>query len=347
MASSTATFYDGQSSKRHQVILTWDKGEIIVSGEGIARSYAVSGLQIDDGLGKIKRTVRFPDGAVAETSDERFIDALQRSQGTGGFFKNVRRWEMSLPRAAAALLLTLLVCFGFIRYGLPFLATKAAFALPPATEKLMGSETLQLLDRAVFKPSKLPVERQKSLTRLFSTITSQQPEGREWRLEFRSSAEIGANAFALPSGIVVVTDDLVNLATSEDEIAGVMAHEVGHVNQRHALRHLLQNSATALLVATLTGDITSASSLAATMPTLLIDAKYSRDFEREADDAAVAYLKKKRVPVQVYAEMLGRLDAAHWKDREKTKSFGDLFQSHPETKERVQRVLQDAEAQGK
>lgn len=341
MATTTAIFYDGQSSKRHQVTLTWDKGEVKVSGDGIARSYAVSDLNIDDGLGKIKRTVRFPDGAVAETSDERFVDSLQQRQGNGGFFKNVRRWEMSLPRALAALVLTLLICFGFIRYGLPYLAAKAAFALPPATEKLMGRETLQLLDRALFKPSKLPLERQKALSRLFSSITAEHREGKEWRLEFRSSADIGANAFALPSGIVVVTDDLVDMAKSDDEIAGVMAHEVGHVNQRHALRHLLQNSATALLVATLTGDITSVSSLAATMPTVLVEAKYSRDFERKADDAAVAYLKKRKVPVQVYAEMLGRLDAAHWKERESTQSLGDLLSSHPDTKERIQRILQN------
>ena len=341
MPTTTAIFYDGKCSKRHQVTLTCDEGEIKVAGDGIARSYAVSDLHIDDGLGKIKRTVRFPDGAVAETRDERFVDSLQQRQGNGRFFQNVRRWEMSLPRALATLVLTLLICFGFIRYGLPFLAAKAAFALPPATEKLMGRETLQLLDRALFKPSKLPVERQKALSRLFSSITAEHPEGKEWRLEFRSSAEIGANAFALPSGIVVVTDDLVNLAKNDDEIAGVMAHEVGHVNQRHALRHLLQNSATALLVATLTGDITSVSSLAATMPTVLVEAKYSRDFEREADDAAVAYLKKRKVPVQVYAEMLGRLDAAHWKEREAAQSLGDLLSSHPETKERVQRVLQN------
>lgn len=342
MASSTATFYDGQSTKRHQVTLSWDGGEIAVSGDGIARSYAVGELRIDDGLGKIRRTVRFPDGAVAETSDERFVDALQRRQGTGTFFKNVRRWEMSLPWAFAALALTLLVSFGFIRYGLPYLAAKAAFALPPATEKLMGSETLQILDRVVFKPSKVPVEKQKALSRLFFSITAGQEEGREWRLEFRSAPEVGANAFALPSGIVVITDGLVDLAKTDDEIAGVMAHEIGHVNQRHALRHLLQNSATVLLVATLTGDLTSISSLAATMPTVLIDAKYSRDYEREADDAAVAYLKKRGIPVQVYAEMLGRLDAAHWKDRETGKALGDLLSTHPEMKERVQRVLKSA-----
>ena len=50
MHTSTATFYDGQSSKRHQVTLTCDEGEIKVAGDGIARSYAVSDLHIDDGL---------------------------------------------------------------------------------------------------------------------------------------------------------------------------------------------------------------------------------------------------------------------------------------------------------
>ena len=69
---------------------------------------------------------------------------------------------------------------------------------------------------------------------MFLTISAGQgPPGR-YRLELRSGEALGANALALPSGIVIMTDDLVALAKSDDEIGAVMAHELGHVRGRHA-----------------------------------------------------------------------------------------------------------------
>ena len=189
------------------------------------------------------------------------------------------------------------------------------------------------------QPTRVPLLRRQELQRLFGSMIADRPERKHWRLEFRSSKAIGANAFALPSGIVIVTDRMVEIAQKDDEMAGVLAHEIGHLSQRHALRHLLQNSATALVIATLTGDIVSVSSFAATMPIVLIDAKYSRDFEREADDAAVSYLKQKGFSVRAYAETLARLDAEHYKERSAAPRLGELLDNHPLMLERITRVV--------
>jgi len=343
MITTRGFLYDGKVSERRKVtIACGDDAVVRVSGEGIETSLPLADLRIDPRLGTARRAIRFPDGASVETSDHVFLDRLHRRQGRGGFFRAVHRWESSLMRAFCALILLLLAGFGFVRYGVPFLAKKAAFALPAATEDYLGRETLQLLDRIVLRPTALPENRRTELTALFATMTAGYPERRGWRLEFRSGEGVGANAFALPSGIVIVTDRLVALARSDEEIAGVLAHEIGHVNRRHALRHLMQNSATALLVATVTGDITSFTSLSATLPTALIDAKYSRDFENEADDAAVDYLKGRGLPVRSYAEMLTRLgNDSRNEPKKKESGFGELFANHPLIQERVKRVLSE------
>ena len=347
MIATRGFWFDGKTSERREVTITCGADAVVhVLGEAIDASASLRDLRIDPSLGTARRMIRFPDGAAAETADHLFLDELHRRQGRGGFFRAVHRWETSLLRALCALLLMLLIGFYFVRYAIPFLATKAAFALPVANEQFLGRETLQVLDRIVLKPSKLSKERRSELTALFATMTAGYPQRRSWRLEFRSGEAVGANAFALPAGIVVVTDRLVALAKSDDEIAGVLAHEIGHVNRRHALRNLMQNSATALLVATVTGDITSVTSLSATLPTVLIDAKYSRDFENEADDAAVAYLKGKGIPVQTYADMLTRLGEDHQKEKKGENSasrFGELFADHPLIQERVKRVLRKEE----
>jgi len=340
MISAHGFWLDGKVSQRREVTIACGADQVVrVQGDGVDVSAALRDLRIDPSLGTTRRMIRFPDGAAAETGDHEFLDALQRRLGRGRFFRAVHLWETSLPWACCALLLMLLAGFGFVRYAVPFLAAKAAYALPAATEELLGRETLQILDRLVLKPSKLRQERRRELTSLFASMTAAYPERRGWRLELRSGDAVGANAFALPAGIVVLTDRLVALAKSDQEIAGVLAHEIGHVRRRHALRHLMQNSATALLVATVTGDIVSATSLSATLPTVLIDAKYSRDFEQEADDAAVAYLKGRGIPVESYAEILTRLGAEHRKKQEKDSRFGELFADHPLIQERVKRVL--------
>ena len=60
-------------------------------------------------------------------------------------------------------------------------------------------------------------------------MTKPLDDGHVYQLEFRHGGYIDANAFALPSGIIVMTDELVELAKSDDELISVLAHEIGHV----------------------------------------------------------------------------------------------------------------------
>ena len=112
----------------------------------------------------------------------------------------------------------------------------------------------------------------------------------------------------------------------------MLAHELGHVAHRHVMRRLLQGSATALIVAGVTGDITSTTSLAASAPVVLLQAKFSRDFESEADRYGIDLLRKARIPARSFALILERLEAAtRAKHRPGLPGF---LASHPPTEER-------------
>ncbi|WP_298432862.1 M48 family metallopeptidase [Geobacter sp.] len=342
--SARGTYYDGKSSTQRRVTLALSGERLLVTGEGVERSDILGVLAVSPRLGTVRRSVRFPDGALCELSDDQFLDELLRRQGRGRIAAGLHRWERSIPRALAALALTVALVWCFVTFAIPALARRVAFAVPAATERSLGRESLGMLDRVVFSPTKLPAARRQELAALFSRMTRDLPWAGGYRLEFRSSPQLGANALALPSGIIVVTDRLVEIAGSDDELAAVLAHEMGHVRHRHALRHLLQNSATGLVMAALTGDITSVTSLSAGLPTALVDAKFSRDFETEADDAAVAYLKSRGIPLRRFADILSRLQAEH--DRREGNggggekgSLSDYFSTHPVTRERIARFM--------
>ncbi|TWJ13653.1 M48 family metallopeptidase [Geobacter argillaceus] len=342
MSQVRGYYFDGRSSVRRTVSLVREGDELHLQGDGVDRRYPLAGICVAPPVGTVRRSLRFPDGSLCEVINDTPFDELLEREGTGLFQRLLHRWERNLFLVVLSLLVTVAVLAGFIKYGIPSLAKHVALAVPPATERTLGNETLAMLDKLVMKPSALPADRRQAVGALFRRMQPDLPGGREYRLEFRASDRLGANAFALPSGIIVVTDGMVRLARSDDEIAAVLAHEAGHVRYRHALRHVLQNSGTGLLIAAITGDILSITSLSATLPTALIDAKYSRDFEREADDAAVAFMKLRNIRPKVYADMLARLQAEHDRrngGKEKGGGVSDYFSSHPVTAERIRRVM--------
>lgn len=334
MTRISASYYDGRSSIRRAVELVFtDQGQVEIRGEDLNRSFDYPELRISSRLGNTPRYIYLPDGARLEVADNDAIDFVIGQLGGYEGNRFLHLLESRYTTALAALVICLGVVFSVIEYGIPLLAKQVAFALPPGVESTLGQEGLQTLDRAIFRPSTLSPSTQSKLQGLFQMLLNGGAERPDTRLEFRSSPQLGANAFALPSGIVVITDDLVRLAQDDEELIAVMAHEIGHVHHRHILRQILQNSLTALLVAGLFGDLSSIAGLSATLPTFLVQQKYTREFEREADAFAADTLSARGISVVHLANILKRLSESHGQSEG---ALRDYLSSHPATEERIE-----------
>lgn len=339
----SGSYYDGQSSDRHPVALSREGGILRIVGDDIDLSFAAQGVRLSPPLGRVRRTLSLPNGGVCE------VEATVISQLFPGTERRttewLHRWERSLTLTLTALLLTLATIGGFLRFGVPVLAHQVALAVPVETERQLGEEALAFLDRSLLAPTELPHARREELHTLFARMQQRLPGTSAYRLELRKGQALGANALALPSGIIIMTDEFVALTADDEEIVAVLAHEFAHARERHILRSILQNSAVGVLIASLTGDITSITSFGAALPTALVDARYSREFENAADAAAIVYLKVAKIPVTRFADILRRLES----EQEKRKSragakeipFGDLFSTHPETAARILQILGD------
>jgi Zn-dependent protease with chaperone function len=195
-----------------------------------------------------------------------------------------------------------------------------------------SKQVLRIFDQRFFRPSTLDDGRKEELTSLFGKTVSRidASHARSYSIVFRRGMMIGANAFALPSGIIVITDELVALSANDDELMGVFAHEIYHVKERHALRSILQGTGVFLLATLLTGDVTSIANFASFLPALLIEKGYSRDFERDADREAASLLISLGKGTRPFQDILSRIDASH----PRTLKLG-VFSTHPETVHRI------------
>src|SRR6185436_5206099 len=133
--------------------------------------------------------------------------------------------------------------------------------------------------------------------------------GQGARLLFRDAPRIGANAFALPGGTIVLTDGLVAAAQSDDEILGVLAHEVGHVEGRHSLQQIYRAAGLAVMALLIAGDSSEIVDNVVSQASALTLLSYSRGFEADADQRSVALMQAAGRDPGAFLDLIDRLSA--------------------------------------
>lgn len=332
MNKISGTYFDGLHPLGSAATLIWSENEASLVGEQALAKHPLGGLRISPRIGSADRFISFPGGAQLQCQDTPQLDTLPQEGATEGVVAWLeQRWGMAISGIAV---IVALVAYAYF-VGLPRLAEFAAGRIPFSAERQMGDTALRWLDgRSIFMPSNVGCESQQQLRAEFHQLIRGLPHERDYRLLFRDAPGLGANAVALPGGIIVITDGMMKLTAFPEEALAVLAHETGHVELRHALRHALQDSAVAAVITALTGDAASLTSVVAGLPVVLAQANYSRDFETEADAYAIDLLKEHGISPANFAVVMAKLEKSH---NGKNGSIGFLA-SHPPTPERIQRA---------
>lgn len=337
----SAAYYDGQTAASKAVMLSIVGDELLLHGGEYELRWPLREISVSERLGNTPRLLSYAGGGHCEVNDQAGLDNLLAQSGVR------RHWldgmQHSLPWALTAVVLIVVAFAGAYRYLLPWSAEVLAMRVPGVVLQKMGDSTLETLDRFMLKPSKLDAARQKELSDAYARLKQPSDAQLKYHIVFRSSPEMGANAFALPDGSIVMLDELVELTGDDNEIIAVLAHERGHIERRHAMRMVLQSSVVGLVLAWYVGDV---SGLLATAPAIILQSKYSRDMEREADEYAERTMQANGLSPCLLATMLGKLEASHLaarKEKEnqpaadagKRNEAMDYLSSHPATKERA------------
>lgn len=334
MTSLAARYFDGQSSRVHDVAVELlDNRTLRLRGAGIERDEPLEHLRVSPRLARIARTIELADGARLLLDDHPLIDQWFPLHNP------LQRWVDRLERHAHAVAASIVVCVlsGAVLFywGVPWMSDRIAAQLPEQVETRLGEEVLAQLDRfAGLAPSSLDMERQSGLLERFAALKADMPGAENHRLLFRNAAGIGPNALALPGGTVIITDQLVSLVNDDREIDAVLAHELGHQQQHHALRQTLRSSFVIVIAAMFAGDVSSASAVVVAVPTFLLQGHYSREFESEADAFALRTLAERGISPAWFAQAMRTLEAYVSDESESDDSPGYLS-SHPQTRERI------------
>ena len=324
-----------ESSRREPARLAVRQSRLALETAGGVELVDPAVLRPSSRIGNVPRRLALPDGRLFETADNDGIDRLLASQAALGRASWLAAIERFRPRLVLIAMVFVVSALAAVRWGLPALADAAAALVPDAVEARIANGTLDALDATVLDPTRLPPQRRREVAALFAALAaaSDLPPGR-LTLMFRRGGLIGANALALPGGTVVVTDELLAIAPDEDGLAGVLAHEIGHVEARHGLRQLLRTVGLGAVLILVTGDATDLVEEAVVLPALLVELSYSRAFEREADDRALALLAAVGRRPDGFIRMLERLAAACGTDCEAPA----WLSTHPATVERIDRI---------
>jgi predicted Zn-dependent protease len=156
-------------------------------------------------------------------------------------------------------------------------------------------------------------------------------------LRFHVVLDESLNAYAMPGGNVVIHTGLLLAAETPEEVAGVLAHEIAHVTHRHGVRNMIGSAGLALAVQTMFGDGSGLAAVLADRGAFLLDRKYSRDFEREADEAGWNYLLSGNIEPRGMIRFFERMKAEDAKRAGGATAGRALsaISTHPATQERI------------
>ena len=326
---SDASFFDGLTNRRRAVRVRLGASLEILEKDQLIADWPLDAIRLVD-LKPDAMRLRATHGqelARLAISDEAMMAALTGSCVNLLVEDHTRKastarivlWSF----AAAASLLAV------IFYGVPLAADRLAPLVPASLDRRVG-EMVDSQVKTIFGDKLCTrADGRAAFGKLVRALE------RAGNLDISPAAEVldsrTPNAIALPGGRVYLFAGLLDEAQSPDEVAGVLAHELGHVAHRDGMRMLIESGGSSFLFGLLFGDVTGSTAAIFAARTVL-NARYTRGAESQADGFAIATMHALGRPSQPMGEMLFRITG-----NQRGRGPG-LLASHPYSEDRLARM---------
>jgi Zn-dependent protease with chaperone function len=324
-----SVYFDGTSSRRHEVTLGFGDWLEIDATEGSLAAWPYADIRRADSPSGILRLscVTAPALARLEIRDAALAaDVVSRCTRLDENFPDRRGTARIVGWSIAAAVSII----GVIWFGVPLAADRLTPLVPQSFERRLGAVADDQV-KALFGGGKVcdQGDGQAAFSKLVNEL--REAAGLDTSIQTAVLATSVPNAFALPGGKVYLFNGLLARARNPDEIAGVLAHELGHLRHRDGTRNLIYNGGTSFLIGLLFGDVTGSSALVFASRSL-VTASYSREAEQNADTVSIEVMHRLGRPTKPMGELLFRV----------TGNEGDkgltILANHPLTEDRLKRM---------
>jgi len=338
MPGQKAIFFDGLSSRRRQVTLTLgDALEIaepsdVQAGSTVTRWTYDAIRRADSPAGILRLTstsapplarLEIRDAALSADLVAR-CPRIDEHQTTGRGTAKIVGWSV-----AAAVSIVCVVLF-----GVPLAADRLAPLVPKPIERRIGDAS-EVQVKTIFRGQPCnDTDGQAAFRKLVNRLRDAAGLDDDAMTSgvLRTSVP---NAFALPGGKVYVLSALLDKAESPDELAGILAHELGHLKHHDNMRGLIYNGGTSFLIGLLFGDVTGSSAVIFASRSV-VEASYSREAETAADTFAIEIMHKLGRSPKPAAELMFRITG-----KEGGSGLATILASHPLTEDRLARMTKE------
>jgi Zn-dependent protease with chaperone function len=331
MASEPAIYFDGSSNRRRVATLVFDDALEISADEMPSARWAYADIRRADSPSGTLRVMcltapalarlEIRDAALAAQLASRCAKLDDHHPGRRGVARIVG-WSLAATVSIVAVVL----------FGVPLAADRLAPLVPEPLERRLG-DVAEKQVKIVFDGKVCNnAAGQQAFAKLVNALRG--PAGLDPSVQSAVLSSSIPNAFALPGGKVFLFEGLLAKAENPDEIAGVLAHELGHLKHRDNLRGLIYNGGTSFLVGLLFGDITGSSALIFASRTL-VTASHSREAEGDADTFAINVMQQLGRSPKPMGELLFRVTG-----KEGGKGLS-ILSGHPLTEDRLARMSRE------
>ncbi len=272
-------------------------------------------------------SINSQNSRIVEINDPAFIHAFFQFNKSGSY----ENWHYKILHAGTAVHLALAAgilafCAATYFYFIPFLAEKAVDLIPRSVDDQLGQTVSESPNFGAEADSALTVE-------LNSFMRTMAPEI-DARYHITVMNDDIVNAFALPDGSLIINTGILKKMKSFEELAGVLSHEIAHVEHRHGMRLLSRNLSGYLLLTLVLNDVNGLITVFVDNAHQIHTLSYSRNFEKQADLSGLELLRKHHINPQ------GMIDLFKMLEKEHDIEIPEWMSSHPVSKERINYLQQ-------
>ncbi|HVG02684.1 MAG TPA: M48 family metallopeptidase [Nitrospira sp.] len=333
-ASWIAHYLDGRTATRHRITVTVTPQALhLLLDNGETKEWSYQHIRQTQGAYNSEH-VRFEygDEAIILPTSALLIAIHKIAPTMSPYFYNPSIRKTRLLWTLCAALGVLLLVAALYRWGIPSIAANATPYVPLAWEEQLGRQVIQHLAPETRQCHN--VDRLRKLDHILEVLTATRSDS-SYHFKLSVIDDLAINAFAAPGGQVVILRGLLEKTDNAEQLAGVLAHELQHIYQRHTIRAILEQTASTLLLATIIGDLSGGLAWELEGAQIVGSLHYSRIHETEADVAGLHMLLAARIDPAAMIAFYGTLPD----DAEAHGGSADFLSTHPNMKERLATLM--------